>query len=402
MNVAIIAPCPPPYGGISRILENHLALWPADDVRAHFLPMYPPDAPEPPYGAIFADLNAPEHQTGLFQSLKYGASLTRILPVTRPANAMHVFRYAAALESYVLKHNIDVIYAHELWPAGAVATVVARKNGIASVVVAYGESFGVVAEYRRWNRANRWVAKNADYLVATSSHCMNGAREISERPADRTQVIYAGVDNERFNPSVNGDDWRKRNGINPDAFVVSVLGLVLKRKLDIFVGALRLMDADTKVVAVIGGKGQDEQYFQDIAKEIDNVELLFPGFVTEEELPEFYSASDVLVVSPRTEIECMGQSMKEAMACSVVTVGARIGGIPEAIDDGVNGLLYGPDNPQELAQALNKLRTDPAMKKQFAIAGRKTSETKFDATTAAQSTLNVFKKSIEVSNSRRK
>jgi glycosyltransferase involved in cell wall biosynthesis len=172
---------------------------------------------------------------------------------------------------------------------------------------------------------------------------------------------------------------------------------VLKRKLDTFVEALSLMESDTKVVAVIGGKGQDEQYFQDIAAGLENVELIFAGFVAEEELAEFYSASDVLVVSPRTELECMGQSMKEAMACSVATVGANIGGVPEAIDDGVNGLLYEPDNPQDLARALNQLRNDPELKASIAVAGRETSESKFDAKTAALSVLDVFERAIESS-----
>ena len=329
--------------------------------------------------------------------MQYGARLANITPITRPANALHVYRYAAALESYVNKHQIDVIFAHELWPGGAVATAVAKRTNAVAVVAAYGESFGVTSAHKRWHRANKWVAKNCDYLMASSCHCMTRARNISGRPADKTRVVYAGVDVERFNSSIDGNAWRSRNGIDPDTFVVSVLGLVLKRKLDTFVEALSLMESDTKVVAVIGGKGQDEQYFQDIAAGLENVELIFAGFVAEEELAEFYSASDVLVVSPRTELECMGQSMKEAMACSVATVGANIGGVPEAIDDGVNGLLYEPDNPQDLARALNQLRNDPELKASIAVAGRETSESKFDAKTAALSVLDVFERAIESS-----
>jgi glycosyltransferase involved in cell wall biosynthesis len=398
MKIAIIAPCPPPYGGIIRVVENHLAQWTTDKIEAHFVPMYAPDAPKPPTGATFVDLTTSDNQGSFMQSLQHGAALAWHLPVTRPANAMRVFRYAAALENYVRKHKIDLIYAHELWPAGAIANVVAKKTGTTSVVVAYGESFGVEADHRRARRVNKWVAKQADFLLATSCHCLQSALNISGRPTDKTQVIYAGIDIDTFNPSVDGSSWRNRNGINFDAFVVSVLGLVLRRKLDIFVEALRLMNSDTKVVAVIGGEGQDQQHFQDITKGMENVELLFAGFIPEEELPEFYAASDVLVVSPRTELECMGQSMKEAMACSVATVGANIGGIPEAIDDGINGLLYEPDNPADLAQALNHLRTDPYLKQRLAAAGRITAEAKFGADVAAETVLNVFERAIVFSN----
>jgi glycosyltransferase involved in cell wall biosynthesis len=400
MKAAIIAPCPPPYGGITRVIENNLALWPNDRIQAHFLPMYAPANPEPPALATFVDLNSPQRQQGLSQSLKYAAKFARIIPVTSPSNAMHIFRYAAALEAYVKENDIDVIYAHELWPAGAVAHMVARTTGAASVVAAYGESFGVDPQHKRWRRAGKWTVSQADFLVATSCHCITGAQLLSHRPSEHSQVIYAGVDTEKFSPSVDGTNWRNRNNIDSSAFVVSVLGMVLKRKLDIFVEAIRLMDPDTKVVAVIGGKGQDEQHFQDITKDLDNVNLNFAGFVPEADLPEFYSASDVLVVSPKTELECMGQSMKEAMACSVATIGANIGGIPEAIDDGINGLLYEPDNPTDLARALNQLRTDPHLKQRLATAGRKTAVAKFSADVAAESILSVFNHAIELSANR--
>ncbi len=227
MKIAIIAPCPPPYGGISRIVENHLAEWVSDNVEAHFLPMYAPDAPQPPDGATFVDLSSSAHSVRLIRSFRYGAMLARYMPITRPANAIRVWNYAAALEAYVRKHKIDVIYAHELWPAGAIATSVAKRTGAASVVVAYGESFEVEPEHRRWRRANKWAAKNCDFLLASSCHCLTGALNISKRPADNTQVIFAGVDTDKFNPSIDRTSWRIRNNIDPDAFVVSVLGLVL-------------------------------------------------------------------------------------------------------------------------------------------------------------------------------
>ena len=96
----------------------------------------------------------------------------------------------------------------------------------------------------------------------------------------------------------------------------------------------------------------------------------------------------------------MGQSMKEAMACSLATVGANIGGIPEAIEHGVNGLLYEADNPQDLAKSLNNLRADPRFRKQLAKAGRETAESKFSAIAAADSTLQVFERAIKVSKER--
>ncbi|MQF70588.1 hypothetical protein FIL92_01230, partial [SAR202 cluster bacterium AD-812-D07_MRT_10900m] len=84
MKIAIIAPCPPPYGGISRVVENHLSLWPPDRVEAHFVPIYSPPEPEPPDGATFADLSSGATGGSMLRRVRYGAMLAKLMPITRP------------------------------------------------------------------------------------------------------------------------------------------------------------------------------------------------------------------------------------------------------------------------------------------------------------------------------
>jgi glycosyltransferase involved in cell wall biosynthesis len=86
----------------------------------------------------------------------------------------------------------------------------------------------------------------------------------------------------------------------------------------------------------------------------------------------------------------MGQSMKEAMCCGRAVVGARIGGVPEAINDGYNGLLFEPDDPVDLARALKRLAKDAPLRNELGQNGRRLAEQKFSAEVAAQQTLEVF------------
>jgi glycosyltransferase involved in cell wall biosynthesis len=301
--------------------------------------------------------------------------------------------YNRALSHFVVDRKLDALYAHEVWPAGASANLQSRLHDVASVVVAYGESYGTTPEHRRWARSMPDILKNADHVVASSEHCLDGAVRFG---ANRSQssVVYAGVDVDRFRPDIECASWREAHNIAPDAFVVSVLGLVLQRKIEVFLDAISKTESDN-LVFLIGGRGPDEAYVRNRLQG-KNSDKVFPlGFVEEERLPEFYSASDVLVVSPNTELECMGQSMKEAMACGTPVIGAEIGGVPEAIEDGITGLMYDPNSPLALARAIDLLAESVDLRQQISAQSRDIAIERFDARVSATKTLNAIRTAIE-------
>jgi phosphatidyl-myo-inositol dimannoside synthase len=387
LKVGIIAPCPPPFGGIARVIENHLQFWDPSEVEAHFIPNYPPPNPQPFEGATFHDLAASDSRS-LSGLGEYARCYAR-QPLTRPWVYAHFWRYNTALSALVKRENLDVIYAHEVWPAGACAVLQSRIHSIGSVVVTYGETWKTTVQYQRQHRIEPYVLGGSTRLVSTSDHCRNGAIRAGADP-EKASVIYAGIDLERFHPGLDGSGFRASYGIPAEAFVISSLGLSLRRKLDTLLDALEILEVPGHVHCLIGGAGEDADYVEERARGIRNVKLHRLGFVSEAELPAFYAATDVLVVSPRTLIECMGQSMKEAMACGRGVVGARIGGVPEAIEHGENGLLYDAESHEELAEALQYLCNRPELCERFGAAGRRFAEDKFGARVAAAQTLEVL------------
>jgi glycosyltransferase involved in cell wall biosynthesis len=69
--------------------------------------------------------------------------------------------------------------------------------------------------------------------------------------------------------------------------------------------------------------------------------------------------------------EALGLALQEALYYGCPSVGTAVGGIPELIDDGVNGLLIPPDDSAAMAAALEKLLTDEAMRRRFSEAAPK-------------------------------
>lgn len=103
---------------------------------------------------------------------------------------------------------------------------------------------------------------------------------------------------------------------------------------------------------------------------------------------EFLSSIDVLVIPSLFE-EPFGRVAIEAFSAGVPVIASRIGGIPEVVEQGVNGLLVEPGDPFELARAINKLATSPHMIGQLR-AGAINSSFKYQAGQVVQSFERLF------------
>ncbi len=83
----------------------------------------------------------------------------------------------------------------------------------------------------------------------------------------------------------------------------------------------------------------------------------FLGWRSQTELQEIYSQCDIFAMP--SLVEALGVVFLEALAAGLVPVATKVGGIPEIIQDGCNGLLVAPDAPDELAQTIVELLRNP-------------------------------------------
>jgi glycosyltransferase involved in cell wall biosynthesis len=79
------------------------------------------------------------------------------------------------------------------------------------------------------------------------------------------------------------------------------------------------------------------------------------------------------------------------MACGVPVVTTGVSGIPELVEDGVNGLLVSPDDPRAVAAALRRLCEDPELARRLGAAGRETVARRFDGDRLARRLADLFR-----------
>lgn len=107
-----------------------------------------------------------------------------------------------------------------------------------------------------------------------------------------------------------------------------------------------------------------------------NVTLL--GRVDQNTLLDYYQSADIAVV-PSLLYESFSYTCAQAMASGLPVIASRIGGIPETLDDGVNGILVQPGDVRELSAAIFRLVKHPELRQKMGHAGREKAQHFFDS-----------------------
>lgn len=120
----------------------------------------------------------------------------------------------------------------------------------------------------------------------------------------------------------------------------------------------------------------------------------FLGFLRQQAMIDWYRWADICVV-PTLNYESFSYTCAQAMAAGLPVVASRIGGIPETVDDGINGLLVEPGNVADLAQALVTLARDGDMRSQMGEIGQQKARQRFDAQLVAKRMIQIYTATID-------
>jgi glycosyltransferase involved in cell wall biosynthesis len=192
----------------------------------------------------------------------------------------------------------------------------------------------------------------------------------------RVEVINNGVDCRRFRPDVNPESIRARYG-TAGKFVVLFVGALTRwhayKGLDVLLSAMRIaLQLKRDILLLVVGDGDLRPYYSSIARQLKlENKVVFAGNVPDQELAEYYAASDVLVLPSKDMSEGFGLTLLEANASGRPCVASNTGGIPEVIRDGYNGLLVPPNDPQALAQTIIRLAKDDRKRREMGRNGRR-------------------------------
>ncbi|HEX7593211.1 MAG TPA: glycosyltransferase, partial [Anaerolineae bacterium] len=274
----------------------------------------------------------------------------------------------------------DVYHAH-YWLSGWVARAL-QKCQPAPVVQMFhtlGAMKNQVArsetdrETDRRMEIEREIMQFADRIVASTPRDRQQMIDLYDAPADKITVISPGVDLKLFHPI---DPWAAKSLLGEpenDHSVLFVGRIDPVKGIDVWFKAMALVAEENPAlrsklcVCLIGGDIDEDEPDEEIARlqalkdELGIGDIVtFLGRRSQEALPYYYASADVVVMP--SLYESFGMVALEAMACGAPVVASDVGGLSYIVRDGETGYLVPERDPRALADCLNRLLRDPALR----------------------------------------
>jgi len=208
----------------------------------------------------------------------------------------------------------------------------------------------------------------SDRIIAVSEAVKQNIVEAG-LPEEKTEVIYGGIDELRELPEDQKTVVRESLGIGRSDIVAGMVARLAEVKGHVyFIEAADIISKSAdNVKFLIAGIGPKEQELKKLVAEKGlQQKVIFVGYV--EDIDRIYNIIDINVISSVSEALCL--SLIEGMCLGKPSVGTNVGGIPEVIRNGENGLLVPARDSQALAEAILKLAKDPLLRKTMGQKGR--------------------------------
>jgi len=406
------ATLPPPYGGLIKRILLHSREWIKSGCEVYLVEVFK---------RSHAKLSIPINVIYLITSrkklliefmkclLRYPLFSLSILLRTFQYHIKGCFKFKEVIISPVYEIKLfdilkqikpDVVITHHAFEESYLTVHACSKLGIPVILTSYSETLFWREKECDKNIAQlyeplfKFIFENVSHVISPSMHCAKGV--LKYVPPTKVSIVYSGVDY----------TYDKYTQI-PKNKAKELIGLYNSRII-LFVGQLHwrkgpqyLAQAsnsiiekypDVKIVFI----GKDFGMKKIIEKITENYKdhILFMGSVSDEILPIYIRAADVLVFPSVTQRECMGMSIKEAMLLETPIVAFNVGGISEAILDGETGLLVELGNWKKLADNICKILQYPELSRRICKKARKLALQKFISSVTGKEELSIILNNI--------
>jgi N-acetyl-alpha-D-glucosaminyl L-malate synthase BshA len=354
--------CYPTYGG-SGVVATELGIeLAARGHEIHFITY------SQPFRLAGRDSNIRYHEVPvsnypLFEYPPYDLALA-----TRMAEVAELHTLDLLHVHYAIPHSVSALLARQM--------LATRGRHLPFITTLHGTDITLVGLDRSYLPITRFGIDESDGVTAISSHLRERTRE-NLGITREIEVIRNFVNCDFYvrDPGLAAQQ-RPRFAKPGESLLVHLSNFrPVKRVLDVIETFARVSRALPARLLMIGD-GPERSAAEFLAMRLgigDRVD--FVG--KQDNVNELLALSDLMLMP--SEMESFGLAALEAMACRVPAVATRVGGVPELIEDGVNGLLYEIGDVDGMAAGAISILTDPAKLERLSNAARRTAQDHFCA-----------------------
>lgn len=208
------------------------------------------------------------------------------------------------------------------------------------------------------------------------------------------RIVHNGVDTDMFRPRPRDECARRFPQLEGREVVLFSGRMIALKGIDMAIRSFSLIQKETDALMVFAGAGKMEPWKEMLEQlGVPRDRYLFLGGVPYLEMPYLYSMASAFMLPSYSESFPM--TVLEAMSCQVPVIATDVGGIPEMIDSGRNGLLVQPGNPKNLSAALLKVLGDRKFGSRLACNARAKACEEMSSYKMASSTAEMYRRVLE-------
>lgn len=265
------------------------------------------------------------------------------------------------------REKIDIVHVQCVSSNAIYAQHAARRLNLPFVVTLQGElTMDATQLFQRSPQARQMMRdalENADAITGCSGQTVSEAQEFFEQPfGDRARTVYNGIRLADFENVVSYAHSRP--------YTLGIGRHVPQKGFDVLLRAYAQMRREVPDAPdlLLAGDGALHETLKSLGQELGlDGQVHFVGRVDRAGAVALFKGCEFFVLPSRHEP--MGIVNLEAMAAGKAVIASRVGGVPELVEDGQNGLLVAPDDPTFLALALRRLVEDPDLSRRLGECG---------------------------------
>jgi len=275
------------------------------------------------------------------------------------------------LARFLRRARVDIVHTHLFEPSviGLLASVLARTR---TRVMTRHYSDYLTRAHKQWHvRLDQLCLRLCHGVIAVSHHTAEHLISAEHVPREKLHVVWNGIDCERV--KLSGADARervRREFATEHAYLLLIVARLHPEK-----GYEYLFEALPKLkqrlgrpfLLLVAGTGPFADAYHAAVRSLGCADVVrFLGF--RRDVPDLIASADLVVLPSVTE--AFGLALIEALYLGTPVVATRVGGIPEIVDDGVDGVLVPPADSQALTDAIVALLSDPERRLRMTGMGR--------------------------------
>lgn len=300
-----------------------------------------------------------------------------------------VFKYppydialANRIAQVIVEEGLDLLHVHYAVPHAISAALAKDMAGstIGVITTLHGTDVTILGHDPALRNTVRYGIEKSDYATAVSESLRQDTLELID-PTKEIVTIYNFIDEERYRP-VNPGSLRQDLGIGDEEKVlIHISNFRSVKRIGDVIDSFNIIRQQVNAKLLLVGIGPEQEEMKAKVKRdgLDEA-VIFTG--KRDDLPELLAISDLMLLL--SEKEAFGLVLLEGFACGVPAIGTNIGGIPEVIEDGVNGYLVELGDIEAVAENAVTLLQQPNLHKQFQQAAIHTVCDKFNSEAIVQ------------------